>query len=387
MLKYTRLPDQFLNALVSPVGISASIVFPLGFSYYMFKSLSYLIDVYFERIEPEKRYDYLLLHLCLFSEIVAGPITRAIEFLPQIRQEKQFSPDNFRNGFLLILWGYFKKLVIADRLALAITPIFTDMSVSNGLSWLIVAFAYLIQLYLDFSAYTDISVGICEILGYKVKHNFKAPFFQQTISEYWRAWHMSLSSWLSDYVFAPLQFAWRAYGIYASVFAAIITLVLSGLWHKVSVAAFLWGLFMGSVVAAEALFAKKRKKLKKELPPVVFTVLGISLTMLINTILIIFIRAGSAHDAWVIICKYVFYPTTWSLAFGLGGKFLLLLAVGMAITLFSHGIELDREKYFQKYAYLPFIVRCGVCYAAIFVIMLLQVQGSDIVKGFLYAQF
>jgi D-alanyl-lipoteichoic acid acyltransferase DltB (MBOAT superfamily) len=241
-----------------------------------------------------------------------------------------------------------------------------------------------VQLYLEFSAYTDISVAISNILGYKTKHNFNAPFFSQTVSEFWRSWHMSLSHWFADYVFTPLQFVWRKYGIFASVFAALVTLTVSGLWHGIAPKFFLYGFLMGCFVAADALLSKKRKKLKKELPKSVFVTIGIALTMLVNVLLIVFFRVPGIHDSLAIICKYILNPTTWSFDFGLGRPFLVFLLLCMAITVCSHGIEIRRERFFERYFSLPWMIRWVGYYALILALMFFGVYEQS---SFVYFQF
>lgn len=374
--RYTNFLNLSINSLLHPFGTGISFIFPLGFSYYMFKCISYVIDVYQNKLEQEIHFKDFLLYVCWFPELSMGPITRAVDFLPQIKKEKKFDPMLLYEGFVLILWGFAKKLLLADRIAFLIkNSSYIDGSINNGFTWLIVSFAFLIELYLDFSAYTDISVGISHMLGYEVKHNFNAPFFATSISDYWRRWHISLSSWLADYVFTPLQFMWRKYGIYASVFSAIITFLLIGMWHGIGLHYILYGLFMGILVAFDAVFAKQRKSLKKKLPGVIFTSVGIILTLFANILLIIFFHMPKAKDAFSVIFNYIFNFKTWSIHTGLGLYFYLLLVIGLIITIFSHLIEANRKGFFIMWFKIPLVIRWAVYYCIIFATLIYGIYG------------
>jgi alginate O-acetyltransferase complex protein AlgI len=385
-LRYSDIWNTFLSALSAPGGINIRIVFPLGFSYYMFKCISYLLDVYHEKMEPEHSFSRFLLYTAYFPEISLGPITRASHFLPQIDKEKHFSPQDIGTGLFMILWGFFKKLIFADQLAILISPYYGSVNtLSSGLGWLAVCFAYFIQLYLDFSAYTDISVGISRVLGFNIKHNFNAPLIAQTMSEYWRRWHISLYTWFSDYVFTPLQFSWRKLNIFASMLAALATLSISGVWHGVTPGFLIWGVLMGICVAFDALVAKKRKKLKKKLPAWLFSGLGITITLLINTLVLSFTRAKSAGDALFILGR-IFSFSSWSSS-GMDVAFWTALALGVVITTASHLLEWKRPALTSGLYRLPIAVRWGGYIVMLFAIILFSAGGTDIVGGFIYAQF
>jgi alginate O-acetyltransferase complex protein AlgI len=386
LLRYSDLLNTFVTALSAPGGISLRIVFPLGFSYYMFKCVSYLLDVYHEKIEPERNFIHFLLYTSYFPEISLGPITRASDFLPQVKEEKPFSEKDMSAGFFMVLWGFFKKAVFADSLALLIAPYYASVNtLSSGLGWLVVCFAYFIQLYLDFSAYTDISVGISKMLGYDIKHNFNAPLIAQNMSEYWRRWHISLYTWFSDYVFLPLQFSWRRLGIYASALAALVTLTVSGVWHGVTAGFLVWGVLMGVFVAFDALVAKKRKKLKKRMPGWLFVGVGIAGTLLINTLVLAFTRARTAGDALAILGR-VFDFSSWGRTGPEPALFTVLL-LGVAATIVSHLLEWKRPSLTSGLFRLPAAVRWAAYLVMLAAVILFGAGGTDIVGGFIYAQF
>lgn len=256
--------EGIMNAVINPQGISISILFPLGFSYYMFKSLSYIIDVNNKIMEPVSRFDKFLLYVVYFPEVSMGPITRAVDFIPQVDKEKNIDTQVINKGIAMVAWGFIKKVILADRLASLIAPYYAEVNiVGSGFVWFLIALSFLVQLYLDFSAYTDISVGVSRMLGYDIKHNFKAPFFSYSIIEFWRKWHISLTSWLLDYVFVPLQFSLRSLGKFASIIPALITFTLIGVWHGGTSAYLVFGFLMGLWVAFNAFIAKK-EKIKEE---------------------------------------------------------------------------------------------------------------------------
>ena len=368
--------DGIVNAIMNPEGMDISILFPLGFSYYMFKSLSYLIDVNNKTFERVKRFDYFLLYVTYFPEVSMGPITRAVDFVPQIGKEKQITIQTINKGLVLVAWGFFKKILFADRLASLIAPYYSDISTAgNGAAWFLITAGFLLQLYLDFSAYTDISVGVSKMLGYEIKHNFKAPFFSYSIPEFWRKWHISLTSWLLDYVFTPLQFLLRALGKFASIIPAIITFTLIGVWHGGTSAYLMFGFLMGLLVAIDALISKRKKKLKKKMPKVLFNTVSLILLSVVNVIVFLFMRVPDAKLGFDIIGRYMFNFSTWALASGLTLEFYIVLALAVFMTILSHLIELKTPEALSKFAKLKWPVLWAVYLFVIFAIILFGHYG------------
>ena len=368
--------DGIINAIIKPDGIDISILFPLGFSYYMFKSISYLIDVNNKTIGEVKRFSRFLLYVTYFPEVSMGPITRAIDFVPQIDKEKIINTQVINKGLVLVAWGFFKKIVFADRLASLIAPYYGDIKLAgSGLSWFLIALGFLIQLYLDFSAYTDISVGVSKMLGYEIKHNFKAPFFSYSIPEFWRKWHISLTSWLLDYVFAPLQFLLRSLGKWASIIPALITFTLIGVWHGGTSAYLTFGFLMGILVAVDALISKRRKKLKKKMPKAIFNTVSIVVLTVINIIVFLFIRVPSAKTGFSIIGDYMFNFSAWTLPMGLALEFYIVICLGIIMTIISHIIELKTDNFLNRFTKLKIPVMWTVYLAVIFIIILFGYYG------------
>lgn len=382
LLRYSNLLNSLLSFIVP--SITWQIVFPLGFSYAMFKCIGYLVDVYHKKMEPNKRFDHFLVYVLYFPEVTMGPLTRANEFLPQLGTEKPLDNARLVQGFSLILWGFFKKLIFADRLAVLIAPYYANVaSLDSGIGWLLVCMAYFVQLYLDFSGYTDIAFGISKVLGYDTRHNFLAPMTAQTMSEYWRKWHTSLSSWLSDYVFTPLQFKWRKLGIYASALAAVVTLSISGVWHSVSLGFVLWGFIMGVCVAIDALLAKRRKKLKKKMPTWLFVGMSVAFTFLLNVLMLSFTRAASANDAFEILGAVFTKP--WNTV-GVQPGFFVVLLLGFVVSIASQFLEVKRDRFFLKFEKTHIVLRWAIYFILLFAIILFSVN-ADLLGGFIYAQF
>ncbi|MCB0227471.1 MAG: MBOAT family protein, partial [Anaerolineae bacterium] len=181
-----------------------NVLLPVGISFYTFQTLSYTIDVYRRRIEPERHLGRFALYVSFFPQLVAGPIERAERLLPQLRAEHRFNSERFLSGVLLILWGLFKKVVIADRLSVYVDAVFGNVPEHNGLTYLIATYAFAFQIYCDFSGYSDIAIGSARLLGIDLMTNFRSPYFARDLQDFWRRWHISLSTWLRDYLYIPL---------------------------------------------------------------------------------------------------------------------------------------------------------------------------------------
>ncbi len=255
--KYANFFLQSLGDALHAAGASASLpvlqVFaPIGISFYTFEAINYVVDVYRRQIPPERNLAHFLLFITFFPHLLAGPIVRARDFLPQIRRPKRWNGERFNMGGLYILMGMFKKMVIADHMALFADPIFADSSrFSTGTLWL-AALAYALQVYCDFSGYSDMAIGAAHMLGYKLAPNFNMPYISANIGEFWRRWHISLSSWIRDYVYIPLGGSrgprWRTY------LNLIIVMSLAGLWHGASWTNVAFGFIQGLYLLTHRVF-------------------------------------------------------------------------------------------------------------------------------------
>ena len=230
-----------------------SIFIPFGISFYTFEAISYAVDVYRRKIEPERSLPRFLLFILFFPHLIAGPIVRAGDFLTQTRRNKRWNWVRAQVGVQLFLMGVFKKLAIADRMAIFCDPIIQDPEkYSTGACWLAVL-AYAIRIYCDFSGYSDMALGLAHLLGYKLTNNFNMPYISMNITEFWRRWHISLSSWLRDYVFIPLGGSrgskWMTYR------NLMLTMAIGGLWHGAAWGYILWGVAHGLMLVIHKQYA------------------------------------------------------------------------------------------------------------------------------------
>jgi D-alanyl-lipoteichoic acid acyltransferase DltB (MBOAT superfamily) len=280
---------------------STSIFVPLGISFYIFQSISYLTEVYWEEQESERNVWDFLLYMLFFMKFLSGPIERAESFLPQIKKPKAFNYEQATYGLQLIYLGLFKKLIIADRLAPALNDVFNSVHDFSGAQFLISGLLYPIQLYADFSGYTDIAIGGAAILGYRLSPNFNRPFTADSITEFWRRWHMSLSFWVKDYLYEPIAMNKRRWGIWGIVYALFVTFVLLGLWHGGSWNFVIYGAIQGLVISYEMICGKWRKSLLDKLPNSISKIYGIIRTYLIFSFSLLFFKLEKLSDVAYII--------------------------------------------------------------------------------------
>ena len=243
--KYYNFFVESLDALLLPIGISTAsahleIVLPVGISFYTFQTLSYTLDIYHKKLEPTKDWLQFFAFVSFFPQLVAGPIERARDLLPQFNREKiPFESTSVRSGLLLAMWGLFKKVVIADRLAIIVDSTFDAPEGVGGAQALWAVLCFTGQLYLDFSAYSDIAIGISRMLGFQLSVNFRRPYFSRSFSDFWRRWHITLSSWFRDYLFIPL--GGSRTNAKRTAFNIMIVFLVSGLWHGASWNFVIWG--------------------------------------------------------------------------------------------------------------------------------------------------
>jgi D-alanyl-lipoteichoic acid acyltransferase DltB (MBOAT superfamily) len=239
--------DSFAELLLSlgvqPNMSSLRIILPVGISFYTFQSMSYTIDVYRREISVERDRLKFAAFIALFPQLVAGPIVRARDLLPQMNEDKKFSWDNFNSGMGRILWGFFKKMAIADSLAPFVDQVFASPQSFGSMHLLIGVFFYSFQIYCDFSGYSDIAIGLARIMGFHFPENFRTPYFSTSFSEFWTRWHISLSSWLRDYLYIPL--GGNRHGKLATYRNNMLTMLLGGLWHGANWAFVFWGFLHG----------------------------------------------------------------------------------------------------------------------------------------------
>ncbi|MFN0058210.1 MAG: MBOAT family O-acyltransferase [Planctomycetota bacterium] len=280
-----------------------NILLPVGISFYTFQTLSYAIDVYRGETRPERHFGYFALFVSYFPQLVAGPIERFDHLNPQLRQPVRFDSANVRAGLQIMLWGFFKKIVIADRLAIYVNQVYGAPGDYAGLPLWLATYAFAVQIYCDFSGYSDIAVGTARILGHKLMVNFRTPYFARSIQEFWQRWHVSLSQWFRDYVYIPLG---GNRGGPARWYANLcIVFLLSGLWHGANWTFAIWGALHGSYLVLSLATRKWRSaaaaRMQFDRCPRLTAFGSWFVTLQLVIFAWIFFRAQSTADAWHII--------------------------------------------------------------------------------------
>jgi len=239
------------------------IILPLGISFYTFRNLNYLFDVNKGKVKATTDWVIYLSYAAFFPSLISGPIDRAKTLIPQLEKKRQFDYQLATDGLRQIVWGLFKKIVVADNIAPVTNNIFDHYQSYHGSTLFIGAFYFTIQLYTDFSGYSDMAIGFSKLLGFPGTKNFDYPFFSQNIEEYWRKWHISLTSWLSEYIFTPASIKFRDYDNWGLIISIIITFLVSGFWHGANWTFVVWGLLNGLYYIPLILQGKMSKKKKK----------------------------------------------------------------------------------------------------------------------------
>jgi alginate O-acetyltransferase complex protein AlgI len=311
-----------------------TLLLPIGISFYTFMAIGYTIDVYNEEIDAEKNFGIVALFISFFPLVLSGPIERAGNILPQFKSSAKIDFTNISMGLKLMLWGYFMKLVVADRLSIYIDAIHSSMVNHNGNTLLFTSLLYPIQVYADLGGYSLIAIGVSRALGINVVSNFNRPFFATSMAEFWRRWHMSLINWLTDYLFKPLSFSFRKFGVWGIVIALLFTFIISGIWHGAALTFVAWGVMQGIFLSIEALSNKRRTyfeskfKLKTNFIYILFSIVT---TYVLFSTSQIFGRASTLKDSIIIFNKIfyergsVFIDKT-TLAYALIGVLLLFLS-------------------------------------------------------------
>ncbi|MDD6628241.1 MAG: MBOAT family protein [Lachnospiraceae bacterium] len=311
VLLFYKLGSPVINQLNSLIEagrlsmqpITLKILLPAGISFYFFQSMGYLIDVYKGKIKAEHHFGYYALFVSFFPQLLAGPIGRADSLLPQYKKVRPFRYDDVTYGLKLMAWGYFKKLVIADVFAMTVDRLYNNVHSYVGLAFIIVTIMFAIEIYCDFSGYSDIAIGCARLFGIELMTNFKSPYYSFSIKEFWSRWHISLSTWFRDYVYIPLGGnrvkKWR------HCLNLMITFLVSGFWHGSSLTYIIWGGLHGLLQIIESFLYPRpkdtvpEKGLKRYLSKRHWWQLPLTFTLLCFTW--IFFRANTLEDAiWII---------------------------------------------------------------------------------------
>jgi len=358
-----------------------SILLPIGLSFHTFQAMSYTIEVYRGNQKAEKHFGVYSLYVMFYPQLVAGPIERPQNILPQIHTKHPFNYDLMVSGLKMMLWGYFKKLVIADRLAIYVNHVYNHPKLHNGTEIVIASIFFAIQIYCDFSGYSDIAIGCAKTMGFDLMKNFNRPYFAANIQEFWRRWHISLSTWFRDYLYIPLGGnKVRAGRWYMNLF---IVFLLSGIWHGANYTYVIWGLLHGLYMALYLIIKPYLPKLPEKGIVTALTGVGnILFTLALVTFTWIFFRANSVTDAFILISKLKSFGA--KPFYGAGIYSLIHSLIPIAILFL---VEYKMEYLPQKFNFFTsqnIAVRWGAIIFTVFLILLLGVFNGP---RFIYFQF
>lgn len=300
VFKYYNFFIGNINSFTDNHFLLFNIILPIGLSFHTFQAMSYTIEVYFGRYKAERHLGLYALYVMFYPQLVAGPIERPQHLLPQFKTPQYFRWENVLNGLRLMLWGFFKKVVIADRIADFVSPVFNYPGQQHYLIlWMGILF-FAIQIYCDFSGYTDIAIGCAKVMGYDLMLNFNRPYFAKSLGEFWRRWHISLSTWFRDYVFIPL--GGNRNGNTNTYRNILVVFVLSGLWHGAGWTFIVWGAIHGMALIIELLIHRFTRLSK-------YSMGGYIITIAVVLFAWIFFRASSLENASDIIKQLFSFKT------------------------------------------------------------------------------
>jgi alginate O-acetyltransferase complex protein AlgI len=386
--KYFQVINNYLLVLLSENGLhwplpELNFLLPVGISFYTFVAIGYTIDVYNEDVEAEKDFGVLTLFISFFPLILSGPIERAANMLPQFRNWKPIDLEGINSGVKLMLWGYFMKLVVADRLGMYVDSVYHNIDNHNGATLLLTTALYPFQVYCDLGGYSLIAIGTAKVLGLEVMQNFKRPFFATTMADFWRRWHISLITWLTDYVYTPLSFHYRKYKVNGVVIALLLTFFISGIWHGAAMTFVVWGIMQGIFLSVEALTQKKRTawEHKHKLNKNVFYLFGcMVLTYILFSASQIFGRSPDIRTALTVCSKILSEPGSLYLDI----TTLLFAGMGLSLVMLK---DINDEFFNNRYSLFSnkiAAVRYSAYLTVLFCIILFGVFSG---ASFIYFQF
>lgn len=399
--KYANFVMESLRGLASLAGWQLNvpqwdIVLPVGISFYLFQALGYTVDVYRGKVPMEKNFLRYALFVSFFPQLEAGPIGRADQLLPQFSAHHTFEPERVCRGLMLMLWGYFQKVVIADHAALLANQVFNYYTSYTGFEIALGAAFFAVQIYCDFAGYTNIAIGSAQVLGFDLMQNFREPYLARSVAEFWRRWHISLTSWFRDYLYIPLGGSRR--GTLRKYCNVMLVFLVSGLWHGAAWTFVIWGGLNGLFQVLGSLLAPARKRALAILHvnPQSFghKLLQTLLTFCLVDLAWIFFRADTVQDAFAILERLfggwnpwiLFDGTLYTLGLNALDFWITAAAIGVLLAvdlLHRRGVRLRAALLRQS---TP--VRWAVCYAALFAILIFGSYGPAYqAASFIYLQF
>lgn len=381
-LGFFKYYNFFIDNLVAASGalgihlsvLPLSIILPVGISFYTFQSLSYTADVYSKKMQPTRDLLLFATFISFFPQLVAGPIERAFHLLPQFEARRRFSHEAAVAGMRQILWGLFKKIVIADTLAGYVDAIFANYTALPGSTLALGAIYFAMQIYCDFSGYSSIAIGTARLFGFSLMTNFNYPYFSKNVAGFWRRWHISLTSWFRDYVYFPL--GGNRKGKARTALNVLIVFALSGLWHGANWTFITWGLLNGLFILPTVLFKKDTPGLQRE--PWWSTAVKMLFTFTCVTFTWIFFRAQSVGKAFDYL-EILFSPSLFTYPVQHGMALALPL---IAVLLVAEWIRMNQVQFLQP-ARAPRLLRWSLYLVLIITCLVFFKQN----QAFIYFQF
>lgn len=390
IFKYYNFFNNNITSLLSHFDIPnhvpyLAILLPIGLSFHTFQAMSYTIEVYRGNQKAERHFGIYALYVMFYPQLVAGPIERPQNVLPQFYCKHSITYDNFSNGFKLILWGFFKKLVIADRLSMFVSLIYKSPAHYNSSTLLLATAYFAVQIYCDFSGYSDIALGTARVMGFKLMTNFNRPYFATSVSEFWRRWHISLSTWFTDYLY--ISVGGNRVSMPRWFFNLLFVFLISGLWHGANWTFIIWGglngIYLISAIIIRSFNKNPREVLiDNKLLRILLKTAKAAFTFMLISFSWIFFRANSLGDALIIIKRI--FTTHGSVNFFGDYTLLLYPLMGVAVLLL---FELNQEMNHGKSSFFfnkSSLVRIATCSFLLIMILLIGVFDGG---QFIYFQF
>ena len=358
-----------------------SILLPIGLSFHTFQAMSYTIEVYRGNQKPERHFGIYALYVMFYPQLVAGPIERPQNILHQFYEEHNFDYAMFSSGLRLMLWGLIKKVVIADRLAVYVNAVYNNLPAYHGfpLVWAIMFFA--VQVYCDFSGYSDIAIGCAHVMGFNLMTNFSFPLLSKNLTELWRRWHISLTTWFTDYLYMPLITKYRDHGLTAITLGVFFTFLISGLWHGASWTFVIYGALHGLGLVWEILTQKRRKKIAKKAPSFIYNPLSVFITFCYFSFCTIFFRSKNFGEAFYIM-KNLFKFDHNIIGVPIFTQFSFVMCLFFIVFIFAADYYL-KEKLYTKLPDKPY-VRYAFNFLGIVLIIMFGIFEK---QSFVYFQF
>jgi len=372
------------------------VILPVGISFYTFQALSYTVDIYRKELQPERNFFKYALFVSFFPQLVAGPIERSTNLVSQISERHFFDYNRVRHGLLVMLWGFFQKLVIADRAAILVNTVYNDMENYSGIMLAIATVCFAVQIYCDFASYSLIAKGAAEVMGFRLMDNFAQPYLSVSIAEFWRKWHISLSSWFKDYLYIPL--GGNRKGTVRKYFNLIVVFLVSGLWHGASWNFVIWGLIHGIYQVVGGITDNVRRlmceilSIDRTTPQ--YKLFRRFVTFSLVCFAWIFFRSDSLSQSVAIVNKIFTGFAPWSLYNGglvSMGLDMANLCVLVAAVLFQFAISLNDNRsvsFFDKVEGMHLLARWPIYLVLLFAVLVFGIYGPGFEQSqFIYFQF